>query len=131
MVQCLYENDVPSENHIIRLRSPPPSLEHRKAVVEKVVSEIFSVDISLMRHGSRGDAPVALARQVAMYLTHCAFSVSLTDVGRAFARDRTTVAHACRIIEDRRDDANFDYLLSTIEEIVYRVTRISGTSGEI
>jgi chromosomal replication initiation ATPase DnaA len=36
--------------------------------------------------------------------------VSLTEVGHLFDRDRTTVAHACSLVEDRRDDPDFDYL---------------------
>jgi hypothetical protein len=38
-------------------------------------------------------------------------------IGRAFGRDRTTVAHACRAIEDRRDDIWFDCRLATLELI--------------
>jgi hypothetical protein len=68
----------------------------------------------LMSEG-RGDAKAAFARQVAMYLTHVAFGMSLQRVGFAFARDRSTVAHACHLIEDRRDDAEFDNLLDQLE----------------
>ena len=63
----------------------------------------------------RGGADVAFARQVAMYLTHVAFGMSLQRVGFAFARDRSTVAYACHLIEDRRDDAAFDNLLDQLE----------------
>jgi chromosomal replication initiation ATPase DnaA len=63
----------------------------------------------------RGPTQVALARQVAMYLTHVAFGLSLQRVGFAFARDRSTVAHACHLVEDRRDDPAFDNLLDQLE----------------
>lgn len=63
----------------------------------------------------RGGFHAAQARQVAMYLTHVAFGMSLQRVGTAFARDRSTVAHACHLIEDRRDDAAFDNLLDQLE----------------
>jgi chromosomal replication initiation ATPase DnaA len=53
-----------------------------------------------------------------MYLAHVACGLSLTEVGRLFARDRTTVAHACGLIEDRRDDAAFDRALELIEGIM-------------
>ena len=43
----------------------------------------------------------AAERDVSLAL---AFGVNLSAVGRAFGRDRTTAAHACRLIEDRRDD---------------------------
>ena len=43
-----------------------------------------------------------------MYLAHVVCGLSLTEVGALFARDRTTAAHACRVVEDRRDDAELD-----------------------
>ena len=39
-----------------------------------------------------------------MYLAHVTCGLSLTEVGEVFARDRTTVAHACGRVEDLRDD---------------------------
>jgi chromosomal replication initiation ATPase DnaA len=63
----------------------------------------------------RGSAQIAFARQVAMYLTHVAFGMSLQRVAVAFARDRSTVAYACHLIEDRRDDPALDDLLDALE----------------
>jgi Bacterial dnaA protein helix-turn-helix len=63
----------------------------------------------------RGSVSVAFARQVAMYLTHVAFGMSLQRVGFAFARDRSTIAHACHLIEDRRDNTAFDNMLDQLE----------------
>jgi chromosomal replication initiation ATPase DnaA len=56
-----------------------------------------------------------VARQSGMYLSHVAFGVNLSAVGRAFGRDRTTAAHACRLIEDRRDDPAVDAVLASLE----------------
>jgi chromosomal replication initiation ATPase DnaA len=53
-----------------------------------------------------------------MYLAHVGCGVSLTEVGRLFERDRTTVAHACGLIEDKRDDPDFDYRLDHLERAV-------------
>jgi chromosomal replication initiation ATPase DnaA len=69
----------------------------------------------------RGSASVAFARQVAMYLTHVGFGLSLQRVGIAFARDRSTIAHACHAMEDRRDDAAFDDLLDQLEAAIRAV----------
>ncbi len=63
----------------------------------------------------RGTAQHAFARQVAMYLTHIAFGMSLHRVAVAFGRDRSTVAYACHLIEDRRDDAKVDDMLDQLE----------------
>ncbi|HRO04806.1 MAG TPA: helix-turn-helix domain-containing protein [Terricaulis sp.] len=67
---------------------------------------------------TRGSAEAAFARQVAMYLCHVVFEWSLARVAQAFARDRSTVAHACHSIEDRRDDEAFDDWMAALEESV-------------
>jgi hypothetical protein len=38
--------------------------------------------------------------------------------GHLFERDRTTVAHACGLVEDRRDDPDFDHRLNHLERAV-------------
>lgn len=67
---------------------------------------------------TRGAPDAALARQIAMYLTHVGFGMSLSRVAAAFGRDRSTVAHACHLIEDRRDDRHLDELLAALETAV-------------
>lgn len=55
------------------------------------------------------------ARQLAIYLTHITFHWPLARVAFAFGRDRTTCGHACRKIEDLREDAAFDRRLAELE----------------
>jgi hypothetical protein len=83
--------------------------------IEQAVVQVFGVGREDLRRLSRGRAKVALARQVAMYLAHVACGFTLTDTGRLFGRDRTTVAHACGVIVDRRDDPLFDRALDLLE----------------
>lgn len=64
---------------------------------------------------SRGGADVALARQLAMYLMHVVLGRLYLDVGRFYGRDRTTVSYACALIEDMRDDPEFDAEVSRLE----------------
>ncbi|MEZ5923890.1 MAG: helix-turn-helix domain-containing protein [Hyphomicrobiaceae bacterium] len=92
-----------------------------KSVVDGTVSRIFDVAVTDLALTRRGTAEIAFARQVAMYLTHVAGGLSLSEVGRIFNRDRTTVAYACLIIEDRRDDPRLDRALEMIEAILKRV----------
>ena len=89
-----------------------------RPAVELAVSQVFGIARGDIGMQTRGRAPVALARQVAMYLAHVAYGLSLTKVGRLFARDRTTVAHACALVEDRRDDMAFDRALELLELVV-------------
>lgn len=60
---------------------------------------------------------VSTARQIGIYLAHTAAGLPLTKVAAYFGRDRTTAAHACRLIEDRRDDRAFDAELSELEDL--------------
>lgn len=66
----------------------------------------------------RGSAEAAFARQVAMYLCHMAFELSLAHVAGAFGRDRSTAGHACHTIEDRRDDPRFDDWIAALEAML-------------
>jgi len=90
-------------------------LAFSRKVIELAVTRVFDVDQAQLCAYSRGVARAAHARQVAMYLGHVACRLSLTDVGRMFGRDRTTVAHACAVIEDARDDPAFDRALDLLE----------------
>ena len=92
--------------------------ERLRRIIEGAIGDIFGVPQEDLSKRSRGKAPVALARQVAMYIAHVACRLSLTDVGLIFARDRTTVAHACAVVEDKRDDPVFDRALELMEWIV-------------
>ena len=57
-----------------------------------------------------------------MYLMHVVFGMSLSAVGRHFGRDRTTASYACRQIEDRRDEPNFDMLVDRLEFAVRSIS---------
>lgn len=85
------------------------------ALTQETIAGAFKISVAEMRAPTRRTAPVAQARQIAMYLMHVSFGLSLSAVGRHFGRDRTTAAHACRQIEDRRDDAAFDLMIDRLE----------------
>ena len=87
-----------------------------------------TVDLCAKRRCSQD---VAFARQTAMYLAHVAFSLSYSEVGRGFRRDRTTAAHACRLVEDRRDDPAIDALIGALESACVSLRRrlVAGDFG--
>lgn len=90
-----------------------PSSTAQAAVT--VVAQVFAVSPTDLLRATRGRAGVALARQTAMYLAHVVGGQSLTEIGTHFHRDRTTVAHACRLVEARRDDPSFDRVVELLE----------------
>lgn len=97
---------------------PPLTIVLRRNLIETTVAQVFGVHARELQGLSRGRAPVAQARQVAMYLAHVLFGLSLSDTGRLFDRDRTTVAHACTVVEDLRDGVVFDRILELLEGVV-------------
>ncbi|MEE9315134.1 MAG: helix-turn-helix domain-containing protein [Rhizobiaceae bacterium] len=97
------------------------TVHYRDAVCdlcEKVVSIALTVPLVSMQAKTRCGAEIALARQIAMYLCHTTFSLLLTEVGLHFGRDRSTVAHACNLVEDKRDDLSFDVLICQLEALL-------------
>jgi hypothetical protein len=85
------------------------------ARIIRLVAESRDVPALMLLHPSRCDAPIAEARQLAMYLIHVLMSRTYQEVGHYFRRDRTTVAHACAQVEDMRDDPRFEAEVSRIE----------------
>jgi chromosomal replication initiation ATPase DnaA len=91
-----------------------PRTTHVDAM-EMAVAAAFGIPPAQLRAPTRRSAASALARQTAMYLAHVAFGLSFTEVGQFFGRDRTTAAHACRRVEDRRDDPVVNALVVRLE----------------
>jgi chromosomal replication initiation ATPase DnaA len=98
-------------------------------ITAAAVAAAFIVPLGELRATKRRHARIAFARQSAMYLTHVAFGLSYTDVGRAFGRDRTTAAHACRLVEDRRVDPGLDAQLASLEHLLRRTRSCAGVAA--
>jgi chromosomal replication initiation ATPase DnaA len=83
--------------------------------IAELVADGFGLDAAMMMSPTRGAQRTAYARQVAMYLAHVGFALSFEAIGRAFDRDRTTVSHACRVVENSRDDEKLERRLASLE----------------
>jgi len=84
----------------------------------ELVGLVYHIELSELLSQTRGRKKTAFARQIAMYLAHTTGGLSLSSVGRLFRRDRTTVSHACALVEDARDELNFDRTLSHLESTI-------------
>lgn len=82
-----------------------------------ILVALFGVSGRELRSSGRCGKPVARVRQVGMYVSHVALGLTMTQVGRGFGRDRSTVMHACHLVEDMRDDGEFDHIVATVERI--------------
>lgn len=83
-----------------------------------LVSKHYKIDYHYLLSAHRHPAPIARARQVAMYLCHTLLAQSYSQIGFFFNRDRTTVAHACSRIEDLRDGTLFDSEINRLESSI-------------
>lgn len=92
-----------------------------------LVAYALGIAFDSIMSGERGPPSVSLARQIAMYLTHAGLGMSLSRVAYAFERDRSTVSHACRLVEDRRDDPDFDVWLEQLESGLVSVAPAYGS----
>lgn len=90
--------------------------DYRASVLARIVANSHGVTAQELFHHSRSRAPIALTRQLAMYMMHVVLGRSLTQVGQFFGRDRTTVSYACIRIEDMRDCDIFDSQITELEE---------------
>lgn len=100
-----------------------------RRLIEPAVAAVFEVEIEELGAATRGSARTAFARQVAMYLAHVVCGLSLTEIGVLFGRDRTTVAHACGVVEDRRDEVELDWQLEHLERAVTSLLKARGSES--
>lgn len=81
----------------------------------ELVAADFEVAPDDLLSPTREAAPIAFARQVAMYLAHTSLGMPMYHVGHAFGRERQTVRHACHLVEDCRDERAFDERVAELE----------------
>lgn len=100
----------------------PESREERKlAACEGVIdlaAALFNVSGRELRRAGRSSLNISRVRQVAMYVAHITLQLSMREVGAGFGRDRTTVLYACHLVEDLRDEPEFDGVVSLFERVV-------------
>ena len=83
-----------------------------------LVGAVFNVPTRELRRAGRTGLQAAQVRQIAMYVAHVELQLTMRQVGLGFQRDRTTVLHACHLVEDMRDDMEFDRIVAHVERVV-------------
>jgi chromosomal replication initiation ATPase DnaA len=97
---------------------------YRASLAQTVVAQVFGVPLADMRAPTRSRPRAALARQVAMYLSHVVFGMSVIQVASAFERDRSTACHAMRHVEELREDPELDRTVDYLETLLRGVVEI-------
>nr|WP_319484423.1 helix-turn-helix domain-containing protein [uncultured Cohaesibacter sp.] len=94
-------------------------------LVDELVARTYRLPRSALHAGTRCRKSVAFARQVAMYLCHVCLSYPLKDIARHYQRDRTTVAYACRVVEDRREEEETELLINSLESALETIMLVT------
>ncbi len=82
-----------------------------------IAAALFNVSGKDIRKPGRSSTAVSRVRQIAMYVAHVVLGINMGDIGKAFGRDRTTVVYACHLIEDLREDVDFDRVITMTERV--------------
>lgn len=98
-------------------------------VVARLAAEATDIPLSRVLHARRLDRRCASARALAMYLAHVGLGLSMTRVASGFGRHRSTVAHACRRIEERREVAGWDSWVGALEADARRLVHHAVARG--
>ena len=95
----------------------------RAHLIVSTVSLEFAVPEAGILSHLKGSSEISYSRQIAMYLMHCIFGTTKTRIAEVFGRHFSTVSHACKVIEENRDDPVFDSKLISLEN---RLRHVSG-----
>ena len=93
--------------------------------VNQMVASTFELPSERLLCYNRGNARATRARQISIYLMHTALSFSLLKISRIYNKDRTTIGHACRVIEDLRDTPSFDDRILELEKTISTVLKLA------
>jgi chromosomal replication initiator protein len=98
-----------------------PRKEITISEIQKKTAEFFKIELPMMT-AKKKSSEIALARQVAMYLTRKHTSCSLKSIGDAFGgRDHSTVIHACDLVENKmRADYDFREKVRNLTAVLLR-----------
>ena len=117
--------DFPAQGKVARRSCAPPderALELCEGLID-IAAALFNVSGKDLRRAGRTSLDVSRVRQIAMYVAHVVLRLNMTDIGRGFGRDRTTVMHSCHLIEDLRDDQDFDSIVLMVERVALAAFR--------
>lgn len=105
----------------LRPSATPVPLRPVCRTVRQMTSELMGVTGDRIRFRRDSRRAQCHVRQIAMYVCHVALRIPQGDVAHGFGRDRTTVRHACTVVEDRRDDLVYDDFVAAVERLAIAV----------
>jgi len=88
----------------------------------RLVAKTYRVFRPLIFHPRHGSKAVRMARMISQYIAHCSGQVPMGHLAQLFNRAHASVQRNIQVIEDMRDDPDFDRLMTTLE------TKFDGTN---
>lgn len=89
-------------------------------VAQAVAAHSFGIPLDAIIASETGSDQAVKARQVAMYLSRTVLKLGAREIARAFRRTHPAVLHACRRIEEAREDPAFDRTVEWLESFLRR-----------
>lgn len=86
--------------------------------VNQMIAAAYEISGERLLRRDRGVIKVNRPRQISMYLMNTALSLKFTEIAEFYDKDRTTVSHACRVIEEMRDNVEFDMRILEFENTI-------------
>lgn len=117
-----------SERRLPEISGEAASIAACDGIID-LLAAFFSVNSRLLRSSSRSAHDIARVRQIGMYVAHVTLGLRMADVAAGFSRKKSTVVHACHLIEDMREDIEFDRVVGRAEEIVSIAFSLGGLDG--
>ena len=112
----------------VRPRSRAEAVAMCDCVID-LMSALFGTSGRELREPGRGERSVSRVRQIGMYVARVTLGLRVVEIAAGFGRDKSTVVHACHIIEDLRDDVDFDRLVARAEHITRVAFSVPATCG--
>lgn len=91
---------------------------HQVDLVVATVCLEFGLTETDMKNPKQQDRHLRFARQVAMYLANVLYEMNHSLLGERFDKDRSTVSHACKVVEESREDPVFDLKIIKLENFL-------------
>ncbi|HVP85978.1 MAG TPA: helix-turn-helix domain-containing protein [Rhizomicrobium sp.] len=83
-------------------------------LAESVAAGVYGVPMDEMRSRTRG-GEAEKARQLAAYLARVVFEVGFSHLAKVTGRSRAALWHACKCVEQRREEPQFDTAVESLE----------------
>jgi chromosomal replication initiation ATPase DnaA len=83
-------------------------------LAQAVVASSYGVAMADMRSRTRKE-DAQKARQLAIYLARVVFGIGLRTLADEMGRSPATVCHACKRVEQRRDEPSYDRTVEFLE----------------